>query len=64
MKAAVMEGVRKPLVVRDMPDPQCPPNGAILKTAAEGHLPLRLASVVGRLDVGRPCAGDADDYGT
>src|SRR5271156_3043011 len=36
MKAAVMEGVRKPLVVRDMPDPQCPPNGAILKTAAEG----------------------------
>ncbi len=36
MKAAVMEGVRKPLVVRDMPDPQCPPNGAIVKTAAEG----------------------------
>ena len=36
MKAAVMEGVRKPLVVRDMPDPECPPNGAILKTAAEG----------------------------
>src|SRR5260370_19313082 len=31
-----MEGIRKPLVVRDMPDPQCPPNGAILKTAAEG----------------------------
>jgi len=36
MKAAVMEGVRKPLVVKDMPDPQCPPNGAIIKTAAEG----------------------------
>src|SRR5579885_3067987 len=36
MKAAVMEAIRKPLVVRDMPDPQCPPNGAIIKTAAEG----------------------------
>ena len=64
MKAAVMEGVRKPLVVRDMPDPQCPPNGAILEDRRGRHLPLRLASVVGRLDVGRTCAGDADDYGT
>ena len=36
MKAAVMEGIRKPLVVRDMPDPKCPSNGAIIKTAAEG----------------------------
>ena len=31
MKAAVMEAVRKPLVVRDMPDPQCPPNGVIIR---------------------------------
>jgi len=36
MKAAVMEAVRKPLVVRDFPDPACPPNGVIIKTAAEG----------------------------
>ena len=28
--------MRKPLVVKDMPDPKCPPNGAIIKTAAEG----------------------------
>lgn len=36
MKAAVMEAIRKPLVVRDFPDPACPPNGVIIKTAAEG----------------------------
>ena len=36
MKAAVMEAIRKPLVVNDVPDPQCPPNGAIIKTGAEG----------------------------
>src|SRR5262249_993015 len=36
MKAAVMEDVRKTPVVRDKPDPECPPNGAIIKTAAEG----------------------------
>src|SRR5271156_3468011 len=36
MKAAVMEGVRKPLVVRDVPDPSCPASGVILRTEAEG----------------------------
>ena len=46
MKAAVMEGVRKPLVVRDMPDPQCPPNGAILKTARK--VSAALTGICGR----------------
>ena len=36
MRAAVMEAIRKPLVVRDVPDPQLPPNGAILRAEAEG----------------------------
>ena len=36
MRAAVFEAVRKPLVVRDMPDPQCPPNGAIVRVEANG----------------------------
>ncbi|HKV53599.1 MAG TPA: alcohol dehydrogenase catalytic domain-containing protein, partial [Candidatus Binataceae bacterium] len=36
MRAAVMEGVRKPLVVKDVPDPKCPPNGVILRAEAEG----------------------------
>lgn len=36
MRAAVMEALRKPLVVRDMPDPQCPPNGAIVRVEANG----------------------------
>jgi D-arabinose 1-dehydrogenase-like Zn-dependent alcohol dehydrogenase len=36
MRAAVLEAVRKPLVVKDMPDPKCPPNGVILRAEAEG----------------------------
>jgi len=36
MRAAVMEAIRKPLVVKDMPDPQLPANGAILRAEAEG----------------------------
>ncbi len=36
MRAAVMEAIRKPLVVREVPDPQLPPNGAILRAEAEG----------------------------
>ena len=30
MRAAVMEGIRKPLVVRDMPDPTPAPNGVVV----------------------------------
>jgi alcohol dehydrogenase len=36
MRAAVMEAIRKPLVVRDVPDPQCLPNGAVLRVEANG----------------------------
>lgn len=36
MRAAVMEGIRKPLVVRDMPDPPLPPNGAMVRVEANG----------------------------
>src|SRR5512138_2057690 len=36
MKAAVLEALRKPLQVREVQDPSCPPNGVIVKTAVEG----------------------------
>jgi len=36
MRAAVMEALRKPLVIKDVPDPTCPPNGAIIRSEAEG----------------------------
>ena len=36
MRAAVMEAVRQPLVVRDMPDPDTPPNGVRLRVEANG----------------------------
>jgi D-arabinose 1-dehydrogenase-like Zn-dependent alcohol dehydrogenase len=36
MRAAVMEGVRAPLVVRDMPDPTPPPHGVLLRVEANG----------------------------
>jgi D-arabinose 1-dehydrogenase-like Zn-dependent alcohol dehydrogenase len=31
-----MEGVRKPLVVKEVADPKCPPNGVIIRAEAEG----------------------------
>src|SRR5262245_15853628 len=36
MRAAVFEGVRKPLVVRDMPDPTPAPDGAVIRVEANG----------------------------
>jgi len=36
MRAAVMEAVRKPLVVKEVADPKCPANGVILRAEAEG----------------------------
>jgi D-arabinose 1-dehydrogenase-like Zn-dependent alcohol dehydrogenase len=36
MRAAVFEATKKPLVVKDVPDPECAPNGAIIKTMANG----------------------------
>ena len=36
MRAAVMEGVREPLVVRDLPDPECAAEGAVVRVEANG----------------------------
>jgi D-arabinose 1-dehydrogenase-like Zn-dependent alcohol dehydrogenase len=36
MRAAVMEAVRAPLVVREVPDPACPRHGAIVRVEANG----------------------------
>ena len=36
MRAATMEGIEKPLVVRDLPDPQLAPGGAIVRVEANG----------------------------
>jgi D-arabinose 1-dehydrogenase-like Zn-dependent alcohol dehydrogenase len=36
MKAAVFETTKKPLVVKDLPDPECAPNGAIITVHANG----------------------------
>ena len=36
MRAAVFEGVRKPLVVREMPDPSPAPDGALIRVEANG----------------------------
>jgi D-arabinose 1-dehydrogenase-like Zn-dependent alcohol dehydrogenase len=36
MRAAVMEGIRQPLVVRDVPDPAPPPHGVVLRVEANG----------------------------
>ncbi|MEL5955722.1 alcohol dehydrogenase catalytic domain-containing protein [Streptomyces sp. CLV115] len=36
MRAAVIEELNKPLVIRDVPDPECPPDGAILRVGANG----------------------------
>ncbi len=60
MRAAVMEALRQPLVVKDVPDPQCPPDGAIIRTEAEGvcrtdwHMWMGDWSWIG-LMVGLPC---------
>ena len=36
MRAAVIEAIRKPLVVRDMPDPELLPHGVIVRVEANG----------------------------
>jgi len=36
MRAAVMEGVREPLVVREVPDPECAADGAVIRVEANG----------------------------
>jgi D-arabinose 1-dehydrogenase-like Zn-dependent alcohol dehydrogenase len=36
MRAAVVEELNQPLLVRNVPDPECPPDGAILRVGANG----------------------------
>jgi D-arabinose 1-dehydrogenase-like Zn-dependent alcohol dehydrogenase len=36
MRAAIVEDLNKPLVVRNVPDPECPPDGAIIHAGANG----------------------------
>jgi D-arabinose 1-dehydrogenase-like Zn-dependent alcohol dehydrogenase len=36
MRAAVFEATKKPLVIKEVPDPQCAPNGAIVRVEANG----------------------------
>ncbi len=36
MRAAVIEALNRPLVVREVPEPECPPDGAILRVGANG----------------------------
>ncbi|MFD7585674.1 alcohol dehydrogenase catalytic domain-containing protein [Kitasatospora sp. NPDC059811] len=36
MRAAVIEELHKPLVIREVPDPSCPPDGAIVRVGANG----------------------------
>jgi D-arabinose 1-dehydrogenase-like Zn-dependent alcohol dehydrogenase len=36
MRAAVMEAVREPLVVREVADPECPAHGAVIRVEANG----------------------------
>ena len=36
MRAATMEGVKQPIVVRNLPDPKIKPNGAIVRVEANG----------------------------
>jgi D-arabinose 1-dehydrogenase-like Zn-dependent alcohol dehydrogenase len=36
MRAAVVEELNKPLVVMNVPDPECPPDGAIVRVGANG----------------------------
>ena len=46
MKALVMEEVGKPMVVKDFPEPKCPPDGAVVR-GGQRYLPLRLARMAG-----------------
>src|SRR5689334_21059606 len=36
MRAAVVEELGKPLVVREVPDPRCPPDGVVVRVGANG----------------------------
>ena len=36
MRAAVIEALHQPLIVKEVPDPECPPDGVIIRTGANG----------------------------
>lgn len=36
MRAAVVEALTQPLVIREVPDPECPPDGAVVRVGANG----------------------------
>ncbi|QEE29607.1 zinc-binding dehydrogenase [Terriglobus albidus] len=36
MRAAVIEELNRPLVIQNVPDPECPPDGAIIRVGANG----------------------------
>lgn len=36
MRAAVIEALNQPLIVKEVPDPECPPDGVIIRTGANG----------------------------
>jgi D-arabinose 1-dehydrogenase-like Zn-dependent alcohol dehydrogenase len=36
MRTAVFEEMNRPLVIQDVPDPKCPPAGAIIRVGANG----------------------------
>ncbi|MEV7600521.1 alcohol dehydrogenase catalytic domain-containing protein [Kitasatospora sp. NPDC089797] len=54
MRAAVIEELGKPLTVRDVPDPVCPPDGAILRVGANGICRTDWALWAGQFWTGGP----------
>ncbi|MFJ4191359.1 alcohol dehydrogenase catalytic domain-containing protein [Kitasatospora sp. NPDC089509] len=54
MRAAVIEELSKPLVVHDVPDPVCPPDGAVLRVGANGICRTDWALWAGQFWTGGP----------
>ncbi|MFJ4091660.1 alcohol dehydrogenase catalytic domain-containing protein [Kitasatospora sp. NPDC089913] len=54
MRAAVIEELHRPLVLRDVPDPVCPPDGAIVKVGANGICRTDWALWAGQFWTGGP----------
>lgn len=54
MRAAVIEELRQPLIVREVPDPQCPADGAIVRVEANGICRTDWALWAGNFWVGGP----------
>ncbi|HWN36494.1 MAG TPA: alcohol dehydrogenase catalytic domain-containing protein [Pseudonocardia sp.] len=54
MRAAVLEELHQPLTVRDVPDPVCPPDGAIVRVEANGICRTDWALWAGKFWTGGP----------